>query len=311
MAAQGAPNVRVRTETVRGKKRPVVIITIAKHRQWRYFNSVKAANAEAAKIRKEIEDAGAAWVAMTADERAEIIGILREVKREKLSLRKVWTDYQELSRNQPGRTKALGVAADLFLEDMKRAGCAHRYIGSLDQYLRLFNSGREQLGCDKIGKQEIDDWFDLRKEGGSTRNSNLGRLSSFFDFCYRSGWIRSNPVLLVTKLKVETKPPRILTPEQFKRVLFICYWKFNDFFPYLVLALICGIRPEEIEELTWADIDLKHRAIDVNKTSAADKRVIPLDDTMEFCLNLCRRGKLDEKVALSTLRVLDPGRKSG
>jgi hypothetical protein len=41
MAARGTANVRVRAERIRGKKQPVVISTIAKHRQRRYTTTVK------------------------------------------------------------------------------------------------------------------------------------------------------------------------------------------------------------------------------------------------------------------------------
>ena len=288
----------------KGKSRYVVTFTANKVRQRRYFKTEKAAKAERKRLRDDINKAGAAWVALKAKERADIISVLHEVQESKLCLRRVWLEHQEFTKTLGRRTKPLDEALEFHLRDMEENERGSRYVDGLDQYLGMFIRGREKLGVDRIGKEDVEQWFRGRGEKGMVKLSNMGRLSSFFNYCFRSGWIVRNPVQLLTKPTVRGKVPVIVSVPEFKRVLFVCFWKFGDYFPYLVLTLICGIRPEEAEELVWEDIDLEHRTIEVNKTSAADKRVIPLDDAMVFWLGLCRFGAPKEKIALNktTLR---------
>src|SRR5262245_35016299 len=92
------------------------------------------------------------------------------------------------------------------------------YVGSLRAYLGRFAKGREQRLIASFTVEEVEQWFDSRNESNGTRMSNTGRLSALFSFAVRRGWMENNPCRQLEPIRVDRKPPSILSPDQASRL---------------------------------------------------------------------------------------------
>lgn len=72
---------------------------------------------------------------------------------------------------------------------------------------------------DKLGVADIEQWFAGRNEALTTRKSNMGRLGSMFDVCFRRSYIKDNPMLRMSSPKIEGKPAERFTPDEAKKLL--------------------------------------------------------------------------------------------
>ena len=152
---------------------------------------------------------------------------------------------------------------------------------------------------DRVTVADVEKWFDERGEALTTRRSNLGRLSAMFDVCWRTWLHKENVCMKITPPKLDEVPPAILTPEQAKTLLAICRKKHPRMVPWLVLGMFAGIRPEEIEKLTWGDVDMRqaHVTIEAAASKVRRRRIAPLPDLAVQWLKTCKPGKPADLIA--------------
>ncbi len=104
-------------------------------------------------------------------------------------------------------------------------------------------------------------------------------LHSLFAFGMRQGWCARNPVDAIDAPQVVEKRIEPLTGAQIARLMAACKEPgMRDMEPAVVLMLWCGVRPAEVQRLTWADVDVQEGVIYIppqhSKTGGA--RLVPL-----------------------------------
>ena len=195
----------------------------------------------------------------------------------------------------PKNVPTLHRAIEQLLSVKAAANLRDSYIRSLREYLFLFARGRWSVPIDKFTVSDIEDWFCSRNEAPSTKSSNLGRLSSLFSFAVRRGWIEKNPCDCVERIRLEKKPPRILSIPEVQKLLRVSR-KEKKFFPFVILGLFAGLRPGEAEKLEWQAIDLVRGRlrIDASVTKVRRMRWVKLPENCIAWLKKCsrRHGKI-------------------
>lgn len=87
-------------------------------------------------------------------------------------------------------------------------------------------------------------------------------LSAVFNTARRRGWCDRNPVQLVESPRLVEQRITILTPTEIEQLLKSAEEYDNgSCLPAVGLMLYAGIRPHEVERLTWAQIDLENKAV--------------------------------------------------
>lgn len=169
-----------------------------------------------------------------------------------------------------------GVSLEIAIESLLKSKAAGnlrpRYLASLRAYLRAFARGREGRPVSELDVFTLEDWFASRSESPTTMASNLGRLASLFSFCARRGWIEKNPTQFIEKPRIERAAPKILTPEQAHQLIRFVRDRKPHALPYFTLALHGGVRPEELERLTWASVDLPRGIVIVDAAASKVRR---------------------------------------
>ena len=89
-------------------------------------------------------------------------------------------------------------------------------------------------------------------------------LSGVFSTAMKRGWCSENPVARVEAPRVVEKTVPILSPEEAEQLVQAAReYKGGICLPAVGLMLYAGIRPHEVERLTWADVDLPGKRVNI------------------------------------------------
>lgn len=207
----------------------------------------------------------------------------------------------------PARAGA-GVKLQVAIESVLAAKLAsnkrERYVQSLRQYLNQFARWIGDVPLASITVDDLENWFTTRKEASSTRASNMGRLAALFSYAVRREWIKSNPVDNLERVTVETKVPRILTPAEARKLLEYVRDNRPNQLAYLTLALLCGIRPEEVQRIGWSSVneDCSVVTIDAAASKVRRRRIIKLEPSAQAWLRLAKEKNATLPLSRTTRR---------
>ena len=100
--------------------------------------------------------------------------------------------------------------------------------------------------------------LDRRGQAGSTRKRKTSSVRSFLTFLYRDDHLANNLAPRLIPPRAEQKQPRVLTEEEYKRLLRACAHETRDA-AIIELLLQTGIRVSELSRLNVNDMDLPAR----------------------------------------------------
>jgi site-specific recombinase XerD len=150
---------------------------------------------------------------------------------------------------------------------------------SLRQYLSAFARALEERPVNRIGLPELEAWFGGRQEASSAEASNRGRLSAFFGFAVRRGWIAGNPVSLLEPIHIHRQEPEVLTVDECRKAL---DWT-RDYAPrclgLLVVLLFLGLRPQEARRLGAEAFRDGAVVVDSAASKIHRRRIVPVNAT--------------------------------
>jgi integrase/recombinase XerD len=230
------------------------------------------------------------------------MNVIAEARDRKVTIRQVWEAYRNGKLDAtPMQRCTLGDAITETMKWRRGENLRERYLKELEAYLRRFAFGRTEMFMDSIGVAQIQEWFDSRNEALSTKRANMGRLGSMFDVAWKQGYIKENPCLKLPTLKIRKEAPTVFTPAQMRAMLNEAHQRRKQtpaMLSYLVLGSFIGIRPEEMEKLTWGDIDMTHNTVrvDVATSKVSKRRITPIHPPAKEWLKLVKRGAADELV---------------
>jgi len=266
-----------------------------------FFPSKGEAEAEADTIREQYRTAGEDWLSLSPGERVELMKVHAEVKASGLRLVDVWQEYRRISR--PMERKRIGESIAEMEVAKRKANRRDRYVTELCRYVSVFARGRESNYVDEITTKDIEEWFRGRKEALVTQASSVTRFRTWFLFCIKKGWLVKNPCDGLEEIHVQESVPKILTPEQIEKV--IQTGKANPaYLAWLTLALFVGVRPEEIDLITWDDVDLAARTLTISAEASKvrKRRIVPLSDTAKEWLQFAQKKNSRFGMSLSSKR---------
>lgn len=100
--------------------------------------------------------------------------------------------------------------------------------------------------------------LDRRGQTGTTRRRKASSIKSFLDFLRSTNIIQNNLAESLTLPRRENRQPRVLSEQEYKRLLRACGHETRDA-AIIELLLQTGIRLSELADLTFDDIELPAR----------------------------------------------------
>ncbi|MBQ3143929.1 MAG: tyrosine-type recombinase/integrase [Akkermansia sp.] len=181
----------------------------------------------------------------------------------KRALRCIAAGEEELKRLE--RTVTFDKAVEAALEARKhrraRTLCDFRYV------TRRFMKrcpGLAKRRVRSITAAECAAYIEAAFETPRQRQKARLTLSGVFSTAMKRGWCSENPVARVEAPRVVEKTVPILTPEEAELLVQAAReYKGGICLPAVGLMLYAGIRPHEVARLTWADVDLAGKRVNI------------------------------------------------
>lgn len=249
-------------------------------RKRRFFQTKELAKAEVEAVEEQRKNAGDVWLGLTAAERVEAATIITEARCRGLTLRQVWDAFQSSEKSVIQDPVTIGVAKERFFKIKENAKKRKTYRDGVKQVINSFAQGRTEMLAHQITHQDIQAFIDSKKADW-TKKTAYKRLRTFFAYCVQKKIVSKNPVLEIEPIQIDDRIPKILTVRQAARVTVATKRKRPEGLAALALGLYAGVRPYELQALTWDDVRLDDGVvvIDAAASKTAQRRIVHLQPT--------------------------------
>ena len=286
----------------------------------RFFDTKPEAEREADAQRKIARQAGEGWVSLTTVERTDLITGYERLRKLQISLNELLDQWQNGKSNGNGNGETVEItlkaAGEKWIEFLQNKGCAEVHWKSSQCWVNQFGRGRELQPVHKFTDDDVLSWLAKYKSVDCTYNNHRDKLRSFFGFCHDN---RFHAQLLCSakicpKRKLDrTEQPCHLTVFQTQKTLEFCL-EHPELLTYVVLATFAGIRPSEVDRLTWMAVDWEHKLVNVRLAKTGLPRQVHLHPTAFSWLQLAKElgspiGKEFAPTAADKAKRLRPLRK--
>lgn len=185
--------------------------------------------------------------------------------------------FQDTSASSSKQPISLPDAVSLFIHSKQRSGFDSRYVTTLRQILNRFQKDTPAKTV-RDAATMFEGWMYLQNWQNTSLASNLGRMSSFFRFSVNRGWLDKNPCESFEKPRIHRKTPQILTYDQSATILRWALEHRPRLLAYLALTLFAGVRPEEVEKISWGavDLDALHVIVSAEASKVSRRRITPI-----------------------------------
>jgi len=153
--------------------------------------------------------------------------------------------------------------------------------------LQGFNKFIAGTELEKIGYLDLRKYLAVLKEknfGNRTVGRRLSTLRSFFRFLCREGYLKINPILMLSSPKLEKHLPSFMTEEEVIRLIESAFAKTqNDLWGLRDRAILevfysSGLRISELVGLNLADIDFISGILKI-RGKGKKERIVPIGET--------------------------------
>lgn len=183
---------------------------------------------------------------------------------------------------QSGKTITIADLVEEFQRIKKAEGARPRYLDSLRFHLKRFSQDLGTRLSSDITAKEIQAWLLNLKQSPVSTNTFREKIGTLFSHALLHDYVTINPVIKVKKLKVPSRKVQVYKPEELELIL-----KNTPFelIPIITIQAFAGLRPSEVESLTWEDVDLHgHGMIEVNAKKVNKRRYVPIEDNLKLWL---------------------------
>ena len=259
-----------------------------------YFRSQKEAEAECNRVRVTQKNFGSSLLLLSASDISEAAKAIELLEPHNIGLLEAVSKFLEIHNQRTSSIPFLDLC-NLYLA--AKAGKNPRHLKSLRNTRNRFPSLHRLLVSD-IDARILEPLLNAIPSGG--RNLIIRHFKSFFNYAIKKGYAVSNPVAGLDVVEVKRKEVEIIEREAVARMLEHALSHDLQLLPFITIGFFTGIRPEELSELDWKNVDLASKEITVSaEVSKTKTRRFPaLSDNAVAWLQAYAQagGRMDGKI---------------
>ena len=260
----------------RGSVRWVVNRIEAGVRRRTFYPTKKEAEAEAARLRQQLDTGGSVWNSLSAEERDELLRFHRACTERGVQPWDLLRAHDAREIQVPTASPSLKAVIGELVAAKTAAGRSKRYTDILRIILEGFASGRESQKISGITVADVDRWLDGKNLAG--RPTYKSRIATLFNFAIRRGYCHSNPCDSVEIPKLVRQSPTIFTVRQAARCLVFLRRREPRALGWFALSTLCGLRPEEAERTAWDAVQIDngeaHIRVEAQTSKVRQRRIV-------------------------------------
>ena len=230
-------------------------------RERKYFILRKDAQSFASDLQVQKENFGTRLLQIPEVLRQETLDCAERLKPFGASLTEAVTFFIQ-HRYNAQKSCTFSELLEKLLLSKKSTGRSERYLNDLRRICGEFAREYGARAVSEISPDDVEHWATNDEHSPTTRNNRLRTLSSAFSLAVKRRWCESNPVARVEHSN-ECKPVAgYLSAAQAKALLDNAD---VDLRPCVAIQLFAGLRPCEMAEMTFEQIDLGQNQLWVDK----------------------------------------------
>jgi len=166
-----------------------------------------------------------------------------------------------------------------FLDEKHEAGRSARYRMQLGVSLGPLCAGLATVQACDVTREHITRWLRGNAWAPKTVNNYLGDARALFVWAQKRGLVTVDPCAGIERSTTTAGEIQAIKVGQCHAML-VRALTMPVVMPYLVIAMFGGVRPEEIQKLSWREVDLEGRTVIVlGRTSKTrQRRVVNLTE---------------------------------
>jgi integrase len=245
-------------------------------RERRYFDSKKAAAEFCRQQRIRLENYGTASTNLPPGKIEEAQAAYEKLHGTGIGLLEAVEQVLQWKRSREN-TVTFKAMFDTFMESKKGKRSA-AYLTALRCTLPRFAALHGGLACE-ISASEIED--QMKGMTASVHNASLRYLRAVFNFGIRRGWCVQNPVKRIEMHSLKMRKEILANAQVTALLKAVCDTDF-ELLPYHILCIFAGIRPKEVERLSWSNINMDEHFIEVpdEKSKTAVRRIVDMEQPL-------------------------------
>lgn len=178
------------------------------------------------------------------------------------------------------------------IDDVLEYVSDHRDIRTYVSKAGIVKKAFGSMPAAEITPQELDRWLRSHCKTPATAN----RYKAFISLCYREGVhnnkVTVNPARLVRHRREASGRLRFLTREEYDRLYKVIQSKFPEHLAEFVISVNTGMRLSEQYSLTWGQVHLDRRTVDLIRTKNGSARTVHLNaDSVAAFETIRRKGQ--------------------
>jgi len=195
-------------------------------------------------------------------------------------------------RNQSAApTKTVSEVVAEFIADRREHGCSDVHLRDLEDRLERF-AGAFQAPISQVTRAMLREYLmnltDAKKVAlkKRTRRNHQRIITSLFHFARRQRYITADHLDDIAEMempKAEVVKTGIFTPEEIRSILEAAP---RDILPILAIGAFAGLRTAELSRITWDNVKLSERCIEIDQKDAKTKtrRLAPITENLALWL---------------------------
>ncbi len=197
-------------------------------------------------------------------------------------------DDDRAGRKLPTLRNTKVVTLSELIDDALEFVAGHKDKRSYESKAEIVRADLGALPAAEMTPQELQRWLTAHCKTAATSN----RYKAFVSLCYRegigNGKVGVNPARLL-RIKKEPKGRlRFLSRDEYNRLHVATEKLFPEHVAEFVVSVHTGMRLSEQYSVTWGQVDLARRAIELEKTKNEDSRTVHLNATAVEALRTVR-----------------------
>lgn len=162
-----------------------------------------------------------------------------------------------------------------------------RSLKGIKSYANIFKNDFGMVKMSDITQSTVEDYLSRKNVSNTTRKNLKNYLGQFFRWTIRKHYHNANPVANIV-VKVQQGQPQFFTVPQCEEIMeLVSKEEHRPIANYFALCLFAGIRPEEAERMTFANINFDtneiHIPAEISKTKKS--RLFTINTTLLAWLN--------------------------
>jgi integrase len=261
----------------------------------RFFRLKAEAEAFCAVKRAEVASLGALANGLDDDVKREALLCVEKLKPFGVSL-VVAVDWFLKAQPTSGLKVTIADALKVLQHRITADGYSKRHSRNVGQIVSSFGRGRMDDPVSTITPHQAQGWLDdYRTRQGKPLsvvafNTYRRYLSVFCNYCVKSGWMASNPLVGVRPRKLVAAVPRLLSPADLRVILGACP---DELKPVIAIQALCGLRVAESARLKWSDVMLSDGGnfirISAEAAKTSRRRLTPMPEGLAEYLKGARK----------------------